>query len=106
MTQELVRYSKILSIVGDILQVQVPEAAEGETAVVRFKDLAIIEQEDGSKSLAQVIDIVRDAVSLQIFTGTKGVSTSANVTRICPRIRRSTSAGPRSIRSSGSCPRR
>ncbi len=80
MTQELVRYSKILSIVGDILQVQVPEAGEGETAIVRFKDLAIIEQEDGSKSLAQVIDIVRDAVSLQIFTGTKGVSTSATVT--------------------------
>ncbi len=80
MTQELVRYSNILSIVGDILQVQVPEAAEDEQAVVRFKDLAIVEGEDGSKSLAQVINIVRDAVSLQIFTGTKGVSTRATVT--------------------------
>ena len=80
MTRELVRYSNILSIVGDILQVQVPEAAADEEAVVRFKDLAIVEQEDGSRSLAQVINIVRDAVSVQIFTGTKGVSTSASVT--------------------------
>ena len=80
MTQELVRYSRILSIVGDIVQVQVPEPAEGEKAVVRFRDLAIIEGADGRKSLAQVINIVRDSVSLQIFTGTKGVSTSATVT--------------------------
>lgn len=80
MTRELVRYSKILSIVGDILQVQVPETAPGEEPVVRFKDLAIVEEEDGRKSLAQVISIVRDAVSLQIFTGTKGVSTRARVT--------------------------
>ncbi len=80
MTRELVRYSRILSIVGDILQVQVPEAGEGEEAVVRFKDLAIIEDENGQKALAQVINIVRDAVSLQIFTGTKGVSTNSTVT--------------------------
>ena len=80
MTRELVRYSNILSIVGDILQVQVPEAAADEDAVVRFKDLAIVEQEDGRRSLAQVINIVRDTVSLQIFTGTEGVSTNASVT--------------------------
>ena len=80
MTQDLVRYSKILSIVGDILQVQVPEAGEGEEPVVRFRDLAVVEQEDGTKSLAQVINIVRDAVSLQMYTGTKGVSTGSTVT--------------------------
>ena len=80
MTTELVRYSKVLSIVGDILQVQVPEAAADENAVVRFKDLAIVEEDDGRKSLAQVININRDAVSLQMFSGTKGVSTSATVT--------------------------
>lgn len=80
MTQEMIRYSKILSIVGDILQVQVPEAAEGEEPVVRFRDLAIVEMEDGTQSLAQVINIVRDAVSLQMYSGTKGVSTGATVT--------------------------
>jgi V/A-type H+-transporting ATPase subunit B len=76
----LIRYSKVLSIVGDILQVQVPETAAGASAIVRFNDLAVVEEEDGRKSLAQVINIVRDVVSLQIFSGTKGVSTAATVT--------------------------
>ena len=76
----LLRYSRVLAIVGDILQVQVAEAAEGERAVVRFNDLAVVEEEDGRRSLAQVINIVRDVVSLQIFSGTKGVSTAATVT--------------------------
>ena len=76
----LIRYSKVLSIVGDILQVQVPETTAGASAIVRFNDLAIVEEEDGRKSLAQVISIVRDVVSLQIFSGTKGVSTAATVT--------------------------
>jgi len=76
----LIRYSKVLSIIGDILQVQVPETAAGASAIVRFNDLAVVEEEDGRKSLAQVINIVRDVVSLQIFSGTKGVSTAATVT--------------------------
>ncbi len=78
--EELIRYSKVLAIVGDILQVRVPETEEGEKAVVRFNDLAIVKEEDGRKSLAQVINIVRDVVSLQIFSGAKGVSTAATVT--------------------------
>ncbi len=77
---ELVRYSKVLEIVGDILKVQVPPAGNGDAAAVRFGDLAMIEQADGGTSLAQVININRDAVSLQVFDGTKGVSTAATVT--------------------------
>ncbi len=80
MTKELVRYSKVLEIVGDILKVQVPESANGGGAPVRFGDLAMLDEDEGSKSLAQVININRDAVSLQIFTGTKGVSTGSTVT--------------------------
>ena len=77
---ELIRYSKVLEIVGDILKVQVPPAGNGDTAAVRFGDLATIEQTDGATSLAQVININRDAVSLQVFDGTKGVSTASTVT--------------------------
>ena len=76
----LIRYSKVLAIVGDILQVQVPSVAQGTSADVRFNDLAVVADEDGRKSLAQVINIVRDVVSLQIFSGTKGISTAATVT--------------------------
>ena len=80
MTQELVRYSRILEIVGDILKVRVPPAGDGKEAAVRFGDLAILEGAEEQQSLAQVINIDRDVVSLQIFTGTKGVSTASTVT--------------------------
>jgi len=80
MTRELVRYSRVLEIVGDILKLQVPEATSVRETAVRFGDLAIIEQVDGEKSLAQVINIVRETVSLQVFTGTKGISTETTVT--------------------------
>ena len=85
MTQELMRYTNVLEIIGDILKVQVPQAADRQITdqhqvAVRFGDLAILEQADGEKSLAQVIDINRDIVSLQVFTGTKGVSTHSTVT--------------------------
>ncbi len=80
MVLDLVRYSNILEIIGDILKVQVPEARPGQDAVVRFGDLAVLEEVDGQRSLAQVINIKRDVVSLQIFTGTKGVSTGSTVT--------------------------
>ena len=80
MAQELLRYSKVLEIVGDILKVQVPVARDGAGTTVRFGDLAILNSVDGEKSLAQVININRDAVSLQVFTGTKGIATSSTVT--------------------------
>ncbi len=80
MTLELVRYSRVLEIVGDILKVHVPEADKDKGAVVRLGDLAVLEEEEGHRSLAQVINIHRDAVSLQVFTGTKGVSTGSTVT--------------------------
>lgn len=80
MVQDLVRYTRILEIVGDILKVQVPQANSAERAVVRHNDLAILESAEGQKSLAQVININRDTVSLQIFSGTKGVSTESTVT--------------------------
>ncbi|MEM9168940.1 MAG: V-type ATP synthase subunit B [Pseudomonadota bacterium] len=79
MIDEMVRYSRITEIVGDILRVHVPQAATHEDPAARLGDLAIIEN-DGLRSLAQVIGIDRDLVSLQIFSGTKGISTSASVT--------------------------
>ena len=79
MVLDLVRYSRVLEIVGDILKVYVPRADGGVRSPVRFGDLAEIEQADGHTSLAQVIQIDRDAVSLQAFSGTKGISTGATV---------------------------
>lgn len=77
--QGIVRYSRILEIVGDILKVQVPEPAAGEPPLVRLSDLAVVEDAGGRSSLAQVINANRDVVSLQVFQGTKGISTRATV---------------------------
>ncbi len=79
MPQTLVRYSKILEIVGDIIKVQVPESAYNKEAGPRFGDLAVVENSDGSLSLSQIINIKGDTISLQVFKGTKGVSTESAV---------------------------
>lgn len=71
MIQELIRYTKVISIVGDILTVR----ASG----VGFGDLAVVENWDGETSLAQVIELEGEHVSLQVFTGGKGLSTQCKV---------------------------
>jgi V/A-type H+-transporting ATPase subunit B len=77
MGQSLVSYSHVLEIVGDIIKVSVPETSLAQGAGVRLSDLAVVEGEAGDQSLAQVIMIDRNQVSLQVFSGTKGLSTRA-----------------------------
>ena len=78
MSQSLARYSNILEIVGDILKVRVPAPVGGEGGVA-FDDLAIVQDLRGFRSLARVIRLDHDVVSLQVFAGTKGLSTEASV---------------------------
>jgi len=80
MVLNLVRYCRVLEIIGDILKVRVPPSSGEPRAAVRFGDLAVIGSSDGHRSLAQVTEIDRDAVSLQVFSGTKGLSTETTVT--------------------------
>ncbi len=77
MEHSIIHFSKILEIVGDIVKVHVP--AERAGLVPRFRDLAVVENVDGERSLAQIIRIHRNQVSLQVFNGTKGLSTGASV---------------------------
>jgi len=77
-SQSLARYSNILEIVGDILKVRVPAPVGGEGGVA-FNDLAIVQDLRGFRSLARVIRLDHDVVSLQVFSGTKGLSTEASV---------------------------
>jgi V/A-type H+-transporting ATPase subunit B len=75
MAQTLMRYSDVLEIVGDILKVRIPGVGgENASAGVAFNDLALIEDPNGFSSLARVIRLSRDVASLQVFSGTKGVS--------------------------------
>ena len=68
---ELVRHTRVLEIVGDMVRVQATDVALG--------DLAVVENIDGSVSRAGVVSLDRDIVSLQVYSGGKGVSTNARV---------------------------
>lgn len=71
LTRELVRHTRITSIVGDILTVRAADVGLG--------DLAVVENWDGELSLAQTVRVRRDEASLQVFSGGKGLSTAAKV---------------------------
>ncbi|WP_170548164.1 V-type ATP synthase subunit B [Ruegeria atlantica] len=79
MSRSLLKYTRVLEIVGDTIKVRVPIDGARDPAV-RFNDLAVIETVDGRKTLAQAILIDRDVVTLQVFSGTKGISTEATAT--------------------------
>ncbi len=76
MSQSLLRYTNILSIVGDIIRVEVP-ALDGGKASALNGDLALVEQDGQVYSLAQIIKLDHNEVSLQVFSGCKGLSTNA-----------------------------
>ena len=71
MFPELTRHTRVLEIVGDTIRVRAQGAA--------FGDLAIVENVDGETSQAKVVELDRDIVSLQVFAGSKGLSTKAGV---------------------------
>ena len=68
---ELVRYTRVQEIVGDVIRIVASGVALG--------DMAEVENTDGETSLARIIGIDRDLVSLQVFAGGKGLSTDAEV---------------------------
>ncbi|MBX3435674.1 MAG: V-type ATP synthase subunit B [Pirellulales bacterium] len=71
LTNQLYRYTRITSIVGDILTVRAKNVGLG--------DVAVVENWDGEQSLAQTVQVRRDQASLQVFAGGKGISTTAKV---------------------------
>ena len=72
MLPELVRHTRVQDIVGDMIRVNAKSVALG--------DLAVVENPDGEKSLARVVELRADIASLQVFAGGKGISTEAGVT--------------------------
>lgn len=79
MSQTLARYSKVVAIVGDLLKVSVPAALADTGQRVAFGDLGLVEDPSGFRSLARVIKLEGELVALQVFAGTKGLSTRASV---------------------------
>src|SRR5262245_53826022 len=69
--QDLLSHTRATAIVGDLLKIRAAEVGLG--------DMALVEMPDGAQSLAQVIEVDGDEVSLQVFGGGKGLSTQATV---------------------------
>lgn len=79
MTDSFLLHTKVVSIVGDILQVALPDASDAPERRPSFGDLAQVLDDASRPRLAQVVKLDEGLASLQIFTGTKGVSTRARV---------------------------
>ncbi len=71
MLSDLKRHTRIVDIVGDMIRVK--------TSEVFLEELAIIENIDGQRSLARVVELNDDNANLQVFAGGKGISTHATV---------------------------
>ncbi|CBV42557.1 V-type ATP synthase subunit B [Halomonas elongata] len=78
MTRASTSFRGILSIVGDIVEVDA-SIARRLGIVPRNQELAMVEQDGRPFSLAQVARIDRERVSLKVFTGTQGLSNRAQV---------------------------
>ncbi|WP_108659895.1 V-type ATP synthase subunit B [Acuticoccus kandeliae] len=79
MSDTLISHTLVLSIVGDIIRIRLPNAARSGADSPAFGDLAEVRDVDGRVRLAQVVKLDGDEASLQIFSGSKGVSTRAAV---------------------------
>lgn len=75
MPDAMLFYTRVLSIVGDILRIRLPKTQD----VPCYGDLAEVRDSDGRSRLAQVVKLDNEEASLQIFAGSKGVSTQAQV---------------------------
>ena len=72
-------HTKVVAIVGDILQISLPKSNGSVSAGPAFGDLAEVLDDRDRPRLAQVVKLDEGVASLQIFAGTKGVSTRARV---------------------------
>lgn len=79
MIERLIKHHNIISIIGNIMTVHVAHSRGKQDIAARFGDLAQVEDNNGIQSLTQVIKIKGNEVSLQIFSGTQGLSTNASV---------------------------
>jgi len=75
----LVSHTKIFDIVGDIIRIKVTSGGPGDESRPCLNDLAVVDSDRGFRSLAQVINIDRDVISLQVNSGTKGLPNNASV---------------------------
>lgn len=72
------RFQGLDSIVGDIVTLAIANLRT-LSHPPRLRDMAVIEQDGAVFSTAQIIRLTENRVTLQVFTGTQGLSTDASV---------------------------
>jgi V/A-type H+-transporting ATPase subunit B len=71
LSARLLRHTRVVDIVGDLIRVRAPGVALGETAVV--------DNVDGESSVGVVVELDGELASLQVFGGGIGISSEARV---------------------------
>jgi len=71
MLSQLIRYTRITDIIGDMLKIKAKE--------VGLEDIAVVHHQNGNSSLAKVVELEGEFAFLQIFSGSKGVSTGDEI---------------------------
>ncbi|MGR9086139.1 MAG: V-type ATP synthase subunit B [Gammaproteobacteria bacterium] len=92
MFEGMIRHHDIISIVGNIITINVPSMKDRPSIRTRLGDMALITDANHSESLAQVIEIDGNWVSLQVFSGTQGFSTAASIRFLAQPMRTTYSA--------------
>lgn len=70
-----INYDRILSIIGDVVRVALPPRTRDDPDGPRFGDLAMVSEAGSAPRLAQVVRLDEGEASLQVFSGTAGLST-------------------------------
>jgi len=68
-------YDRVLSIIGNVVRVALPEREGQDPELPRFGDLALITEGNDAARLAQVVRLDPGEASLQVFSGAQGLST-------------------------------
>jgi V/A-type H+-transporting ATPase subunit B len=79
MPESVLLHTRLLSIIGNILRIALPEGAKAAGKAPSFGDLAEVRDEAGRPRIAQVIKLDAEGASLQVFSGAKGLTTRAKV---------------------------
>ena len=70
-----ITYDRVLSIVGSVIRIAMPPQTSEDPEGPRFGDLALVSEDEGAPRLAQVVRLDEGEASLQVFSGTSGLST-------------------------------
>ncbi len=77
MTGLVITYDRVLSLIGDVIRIALPPGTRDDPQGPRFGDLALVQEGDETPRLAQVVQLGEGEASLQVFSGTRGLSTRA-----------------------------